>query len=418
MRPTSGWRLIVAAALAAGVAACGSGAQPSGTQQSVIKVGLIAPIGTPEGDFPSVRSALAAGIRSLNQRGGLNGHRVEMVFCNDQSDPNQTALCARQMVEEKVVAITGGVSLNDAISQPILEQAGIPIIGMNPESTQTFNGKNVYLPEVPTFVSYEALLGYAVKNNLLPVGLAVSDNIAGHAVAGIVEGALKQMTGGTGFVVSVPVEANTADFAPIAGSLIAAKPKSLLMIIGNPLEQGLMRALEAQGAGIAAYFTAPSFTLANADQDGSLGNQLLTAQSFPAYNSPLMKQFRRDMAAEAATGDKDASLDTMSPYAVYGWLALHALEQVTKGLKTITAQTVTTALEHAKDIRLAGVMAPWTPSTPGPPGFSRVSNTSVWFVGFNDGQQVTLSNASVSLKDIEAGNFQAQVPSAVQQAGK
>lgn len=426
MRSMPGLRLIVAVLMGMLVGACGSSdagssavtADRTDPNLAPVKVGMIAPIGTPEGDFPSLRSALAAGITALNGRGGLNGHRVEMVFCNDKSDPNEAAGCARRMVDEKVVAITGGVSLFDVNIQPILAKAGIPIVGINPIGAELFNAKNVYLPQAPTFVSQQAALGYAVKNDLLPVAVAFSDNPAGRAFAGRLEGTLKKMTGGVGFAASAPIANDTADYAPIAATLEAAKPKSLLMIASSQLQQGLMQALQGRGSGIAAYFSQPSLSLKEIRDRGSLASQLITGPSFPSYNDATMKRFREELKAQAATGDKDASLDTLVPYAVNGWVALQAVEQVTTGLEAITAPTVTKALDNAKDIDLGGVFARWTPSKAGPEGLRRVSNTSVWLVGFENGEQLSLTGAPVGLEDIVEGDFEARVPAAVARANK
>src|SRR5262245_41176353 len=93
--------LIAAVALAMGVAACSSsGSSTSGSGNTAgasgqvsaykdhsnpnlppIKVGMIAPIGTANSNLPELRAGLAAGILGVNSRGGLNGHRVVMVFC-------------------------------------------------------------------------------------------------------------------------------------------------------------------------------------------------------------------------------------------------------------------------------------------------------------------------------------------------
>lgn len=420
-----GGLLAAAVALAVVVGACGSDGAGSGEHLSEdnsdpklapVKVGLIVAVGTPSSAVPSAVSALKAGVRGLNARGGLNGHRVELVFCNDKTDPNEAARCARQMVEEKVVAITGGASQGDAKIQPILEEAGIPMIGFNAFTPALFNAKNVYLPQITGFISYQAALGYAVKNDLLPMAVALADNPAGRTFADLLDGMLKEMSGGQGFAKKVPVATDTADYAPVAGAVEGSNAKSLLMIISAPLQQGMMRALEGQGSDVAAYFSAPSSSIGQIRDRGALANRMVFAQTFPGFGDPSMKRFREEMEVQAATGDKDAELDAVTPLGVDAWFALQAVEQVSKDLDTITADAVTKALDSAKDIDFDGALAPWTPSTPGPEGLSRMSNTCPWFTGFENGDLRPLSDGPVCLKDIETGNFQARVPAAVQAA--
>lgn len=426
MRSRRGGLLAAAVALAMVVGACGSndgaGNAADGSKDNTdpglapVKVGLIVAVGTPNSAVPSAVSALNAAVRGVNARGGLKGHRVEMVFCNDKADPNEAARCARRMVDEKVVAITGGASLGDDKIQPILEEAGIPIIGVNAFSPTLFNAKNVYLPQITGFISYQAALGYAVKNDLLPMAVALADNPAGRTFADLLEGALKKMSGGQGFAKKLPVSADTADYGPVAGTVEQSNPKSLLVIISAPQQQGLMRALESQGSDVAAYFSAPSSSVEQIRDRGAHADRMVFAQTFPGFDHPSMNRFREEMDAQAATGDKDAELDTVTPLGVDAWFALQAVEQVTNELDTITADTVTQALDSAKDVDFGGALAPWTPSTPGPEGLSRMSNTCPWFVGFENDRMTPLSDGPVCLKDIEAGNFQARVPAAVQEA--
>jgi ABC-type branched-subunit amino acid transport system substrate-binding protein len=423
------WLLSVAATvLVLSVAACGGDDAESGTtagggqtaadktdpNKPVVKLGLITAVGNPVSTHPSTVSAARAAITGVNARGGFNGHKVELVFCNDKVDPNQTATCARQMVAEKVAAIAGGQSVFDANSQPILERAGIPMVGINPIATQVTNADNVYLPNAPTVVSYEALAAYASRKNLAPVGLAVADNPGGRSLAGIAENALKQASGGTGFVKTAPVAGDTADFAPIASALDDAKPKTALLLISITLAKGLTRALDAQGSEISTFYMSPAHSLDDIKSMGPSGEKIMTAQSFPPLTHPSMKRFVDELKAEEEAGDKDAALDVQDSFSLEAWVAVQALEKVVADLDTIDAKSITAALDGAKDIEVGDFMSPWTPSAKGPKGFSRISNQSVWFVGYQGGKPVTLTDEPVLLQDVIAGNFEARMPPSVE----
>lgn len=390
--------------------ACGSNGDEATSGESTVKLGVIAAVDTAISAVPSVPAAVRAGIDALNERGGINGQRVELVFCNDRADPNETASCAREMVEEKVVAITGGFSTYDSNSQKILEKAGIPEIGIAPLSGPVFNGKNVYLMQAPSLVSYQGLMGYAVKHDLMPMALAIADNPAGKAFTTILEDTLKEITGGEGFVETAPVAADTADYAPLAGVIAAAEAKSVLMVLSAPQSQGLMQALEARGSDTAGYLLSPSLTLEEIRRRGASAEKTLSASALPGFDHPDMARFVEEMKA---SGDSEAALDTMSPFGVDAWVALQVVEKVAEGLDTVTAATLTEALDEAKNLELGFGLAPWTPSTPGPEGFSRFSNTSVWFLGFKDGERLELVNAPVSLDDIKVGRFESDLPETI-----
>jgi branched-chain amino acid transport system substrate-binding protein len=69
--------------------------------------------------------------KSVNSRGGLNCHPVNLIAVNDRNDPNTNASLVRQLVEQKsVIAFVGNLtplSLSGGLSY--LQQKGVPIVG-------------------------------------------------------------------------------------------------------------------------------------------------------------------------------------------------------------------------------------------------------------------------------------------------
>ena len=61
---------------------------------ATVKLGVIAPEGVST-NYPGSQAAAKAAIAGLNARGGLSGHPVELVYCNDKGDPNIATQCAR-----------------------------------------------------------------------------------------------------------------------------------------------------------------------------------------------------------------------------------------------------------------------------------------------------------------------------------
>lgn len=413
--------VVATVALAMGVSGYGSGShassdttgqvQDSSIQHPPIKVGMIAPIGPPDSDLPEMPAALSAGIEALNARGGLNGHRVKMVYCNDREIPDRAAKCARRMVNEKVVAVLGntGGARTEGRAQPILEEAGIPIIGSGTSNPLIWNGRNSYMISQPSLLSYESLIGYGVHEDLLPMAVTVADNPLGLQFASFLEGKLKELNGGQGFVKMIPVAATTTDYVPIAQAVTEAGAKSVLNVVPAPHVFGVARELESTGSKAAMMSVAP-LSVEELENAGPSAGLMVTGFSYPPFGDPTMKRFRAEMAVEEAAGNEFASLKTASPYAAYGWVALQALEQVTKDMDTITAQSISKALDEAKDIDLGGIVPPWTPSKPGPAGMIRVSNASTWFAAFENGEMVALVDSAVSHEDIMAGHFDAQLP--------
>jgi branched-chain amino acid transport system substrate-binding protein len=135
-------------ALAAGVAACGSGGETGSTSGGTsgateatestadvsgpaFKLGAICSCSGAQaaalGDLGKVSEAWA---ESVNANGGINGHPVEMTVYDDGGDPATALKQVKQLVEEdKVQAIVGNDSLQDVAWAEYVAKKGVPVIG-------------------------------------------------------------------------------------------------------------------------------------------------------------------------------------------------------------------------------------------------------------------------------------------------
>lgn len=101
--------------------------------QPVVKIGLVAPF---EGRYrPIGYEAIYAArlaIREINARGGIQGHRVELVALDDRGDPEQAGEAARQLaLDPQVVAVIGHYRPEStAAALKIYCEAGLPVIAI------------------------------------------------------------------------------------------------------------------------------------------------------------------------------------------------------------------------------------------------------------------------------------------------
>jgi ABC-type branched-subunit amino acid transport system substrate-binding protein len=66
----------------------------------------------------------------INENGGINGRPLEVITCDGADDANKDAACARQAVQEGVVATIGSYTLNGDSIVPVLEQANTSSFGI------------------------------------------------------------------------------------------------------------------------------------------------------------------------------------------------------------------------------------------------------------------------------------------------
>ena len=65
----------------------------------------------------------------VNARGGIGGRPLEVIVCDEQFDPAVAATCARQAVEENVVAVVGSFTFFAESIVPVIEKSSISWFG-------------------------------------------------------------------------------------------------------------------------------------------------------------------------------------------------------------------------------------------------------------------------------------------------
>ncbi|WP_031093118.1 ABC transporter substrate-binding protein, partial [Streptomyces sp. NRRL S-15] len=67
--------------------------------------------------------------RWINEKGGIGGHELRVLTCNEQDTATGASKCARRAADEDVAAVVGSYSRHGRAFLAPLESAGIPYIG-------------------------------------------------------------------------------------------------------------------------------------------------------------------------------------------------------------------------------------------------------------------------------------------------
>lgn len=111
-----------------GVSAADDKNYDAGASDTVIKVGNIMPYSGPASAYGAVGRAMTAYFKMVNDRGGINGRKIEFVSYDDAYSPPKTVEQARKLVEsDEVLLVAGsfGTPGNSAI-QRYLNQKHVP----------------------------------------------------------------------------------------------------------------------------------------------------------------------------------------------------------------------------------------------------------------------------------------------------
>lgn len=186
--------LRTAGALAAAVSlSAGCGVVPGATGGSgngTVTVMTWAPDSTPATNKPGMPAMARAYARWVNDAGGIAGHKLKVLTCNDSNDSVAAAKCARLAVKEDVAAVVGSYSQYSDSFFPPLESAGIPYIGGYGLTTAEFTRALSYPVNggQPTLL---VGLGRELAKNCGPVVLVRPDSIAGDELPGLLDTGLR-----------------------------------------------------------------------------------------------------------------------------------------------------------------------------------------------------------------------------------
>jgi branched-chain amino acid transport system substrate-binding protein len=135
-----------------------TGAQATGTP---LKIGVIGGFTGPlASSVYAALPAIQAWAASVNANGGVNGHPVQLVVDDDQSNPGTSTTDAQSLVSQHVLALFD-ISNFDSQWGAMVAKAHIPIIPMNSTTVGTLTSTNFFTPgetidALPTAVAQAA----------------------------------------------------------------------------------------------------------------------------------------------------------------------------------------------------------------------------------------------------------------------
>ncbi len=211
-----------------------------------IKIGVQAPItGQYANEGQGIADAVKLLVKQTNAKGGLLGHQLEVKVCDDQGEAAAAAICARQLVNDGVLAVIGSYTSGAALAaEPIYARANViqTSDGTSDELTQR-NYKTFCRNAPPT--SAEALFtaGYlkAAGDKRIAVVTDHSSFATGLADA-VVADAKKD---GIDVLDKAYINAGSQNYTPVLTKLNALHPQ-VVYFSGYYTDGGLIKAQMAQ----------------------------------------------------------------------------------------------------------------------------------------------------------------------------
>jgi branched-chain amino acid transport system substrate-binding protein len=240
-------RLTIGAAAALALLAGPAGA-------ASILIGVQAPItGTYADEGQGIEKAVRLLAEQQNAKGGLLGQKIEVKVCDDEGKAPQAAICARQLVNDKVLAVIGSYTSGCALAaQPIYAAADV---------IQTSDGTSDKLLEkgyktwfgnaAPNSAEAEFTGEYLVKvRGFKKIAVLTDHSAFATGLADAVVAAVKANNGNV--IEKAFVSEGTQNFTPVLTKLKSMNP-DVIYYSGYYSDGGLIKA-QMQQLGINAVF--------------------------------------------------------------------------------------------------------------------------------------------------------------------
>jgi branched-chain amino acid transport system substrate-binding protein len=360
--------------------------------------------------------ALKASVTAFNKNyKGIGGHCISLTTCDDKADPNTAVDCARKFVDSKVVA-----TLNDTTSfgtkdvATIFENAKLPRVDISPNTDDlkspvaySIGGGGVGT----TFMMAPPLLQKGDKKlymigvdtptiELLPVVMKpMIESYGGQHVG------LSKVPGGT------------TDFQQFILAAEDAGADGVMLPLGENEAVQVLRAAQQLGTKLDFSASLGTFGKSSIASFGKFAKQIHFNAELPpitgdATRWPILPTVIKDLSA---SGKKQLQRDQIKSSPFRSWVAVYHLKTIIEKFgnpDNVTRESVTAAMDAAKDVDTFGLMPLWTPSTPSDVlGFNRISNPWYYSVSW-DGKKFVVGKKQLNLIEELAAKHEYAQPTA------
>lgn len=380
-----GQRLVVicigiVALISTGCGSSGTSSGSVGAGKSPVKIGFPVNLTGTDTQYPDALAAAKAAVRGINARGGIKGHPVVLDWCDVQSSVDVAEACARKMVADKVIAVTGDNTNYGPQMTAILQAANIPeTAGLLTAASQysspiefprAAGGVGSFVAGVAYGLKIAHLSSFAFVGVQIPIvaSLEASTQSAVVKHGGVWKG-------------NVEMPVSTTAMAPYVAAAEAKHADIVYLAMSGQQVAEFALAAEAAGYSFHTYVTAIAYTnntIQSLRPSTPFAKAMLFGGDLPPNDAtsefPILKQFNANMAAEASSGDKYAGAGYSSPAQLEAWYAVHVVQVIadTMSGSSLTSTTMLAAFKSAKNVNL-GLQPPWTPNALGPSGFPRIN---------------------------------------------
>ena len=292
-------------------------AYAQGVSRTTILIGQSSPFSGSNKELgDDIREGLQAYFKQVNDGGGVNGRRIELIALDDANDAKRSGENARILIEQRgVLALIGYASATLSLpALPFVEKSKIAFVGpftgaepMRSFRRNVYNIRASYADELEKIVDFYTTTGMK-KFSVIHYDDAVGkENLAAVELA-LTKRGLKPSSIGT-------LKRNQTDLGAAVSDVVKAAPDVVIATTLYKTTGDFIKSARKAGSG--AQFASTSFVGASAlaSELGDQGTGVVVAQVVPPYaraSIPIVREYQA--AIEKSLGKKDYSFTSLEAY--------------------------------------------------------------------------------------------------------
>ncbi|MFD9503111.1 ABC transporter substrate-binding protein [Streptomyces sp. NPDC060035] len=342
--------------------------------------------------------------RWINEQGGIDGHELRVITCNEGDTSRGAAKCARRAVEENSVAVVGSYSRYGRSFLAPLEAAGIPYIGGYGASADEFVSYLSY----PVNGGQSALLagnGKQLADTCEEVSLVRPDTLIGDGMPSLLDVSLTKADRPASYDIRAPEEATSYD-SQASKALQKAGDGCVTAVLGKRTETFFdsFRRLEPEDSKVRISSVLGSVGQPLIDRTGGRNSPFEGAYVTGWY--PDSRDARwgemRQVIRKYAFGDN--RVDPEDTGVQTTWIAYTALRKVIEAIDRpeITAIGIAVSLNRGAEVDTGGLtpVLRWRwEDMLGSPEYPRIVNGQVTFQVVREGRLVAQKKGFVDVTE-------------------
>jgi branched-chain amino acid transport system substrate-binding protein len=320
---------------------------------------------------------------TVNAAGGLDGHKIQLFVEDDAGNPATGIQDANVLVQQdKVVAIVGDASNVDSAWAPIVEKAGVPVVG-GLSLNETFLTNPDFFASGTNIIALQYGLVATAKKFGGSIDLLYCAEAAACKEGATLTAAIAK-TDGVSVPFQAPVSSTAPDYTAVCQEVKSSGAKTYDILDAGVLALRIATACEQQGVTARLVQVDSQITQAF-DGVAAVNNTYAVEIDAPWFDSstPATDAYQAAIAKYAPSLGQENG-----PEANYQWVAGQLFEAAVKasGSSTVTAASVKQGLYALKGETLGGLTQPLTFTKGQTPMFN------CWFTMAVVGEKFALPN--------------------------